>query len=79
MKKQQVLRLLREARVSATLLHAGFDDIGGSTLVRLSPDGKLRRCEPVNETEYIKERTALYRQSWIIGPLDSAIALIERK
>lgn len=80
MKMQALLRRLREARKAATMEHAGFDDLGGSTLVRFCPNpiaASLPRTDPENETEYIKQRTALYRQSWIIGPIDEAIALVE--
>lgn len=79
MKKQQVLKDLRMARAAATMENAGFHDMGGSMLARFSNDGVTMRTMPVEETEYIRERTKLYRESWIIGMIDAAIAEIERE
>lgn len=28
-------------------------------------------------TDFIKERTRIYRQSWIIGPLEEALSLVK--
>lgn len=72
-----LLKDLKEARRAATMERASFDTMGGSLLQRTSKSGDIQ-SEPQPETEYIVERTALYRDTWIVSPLDSAIALVER-
>lgn len=57
-----VLRLLREARESATMKNASFGGFGK---------------EGEKKTKEIKEETRLYRQSWIISPLDRVINQLE--
>lgn len=49
--------ILQDALRSARMEDANFDDVGGVK----------------KETEYIKEKTRLYRQSWIISPIERVL------
>ncbi len=64
MRTKEVLARLREARKAATFDSACF-----------SLSGWMSNNQ---DTALICEITRLYRESWIIGPLDEAIAEIER-
>jgi hypothetical protein len=69
MRKREVLELLNRALVDAHMERAAFS--------QLHPKGPF----PTSEAEvdkFIKDRTRLYRESWIIGPLKQAIKLIEQ-
>jgi len=66
---KHILKLLKDARVAATLKDASFD----------WPDSTMKaECRNGNfkgrPNEFIKERVRLHHDSWIIGPLDRAIA-----
>ena len=52
MKKQKILKMLREIRECATMESADF-------------------------SKSIKEQTELWRESWIISPLDEVIKMLE--
>lgn len=67
MKKQQVLAQLREALAGAEMERANFDAFMDTVTL-----------EQGQVTGFIRERTRLYRDSWIIAPLKRAIAEIER-
>lgn len=69
---KHILKLLKEARESATLKGASFD----------WPDSKMTAtCRSGNfkgrPDEFIKERVRIHHQTWIIGRLDRAIAWAE--
>ena len=68
---------IQDALQAARFATASFTDMGGSALVRFNPEGTKARTEPQEETDYIRERTALYRDTWIIGPLEAALAEID--
>jgi hypothetical protein len=62
--RQKVVTLLEEALGSARMERAGFVKPGGY----------------ITDDEYTKEvvaTTRLYRESWIIGPLEEALKLIK--
>lgn len=69
MRKREVLEILNRVLIDAQMERAAFGQLN------------TREPLPTNEAEvdkFIKERTRLYRQSWIISPLKRAITLIER-
>lgn len=61
-RRERVLSKLREALRAAQMNDANFDGISNSS----------------RETQFIRERTRLYRESWIIEPLQQAIAELEK-
>lgn len=67
---QDILRALERARQAATMVDASFgfpkDVVKGSAHFEKDFEG--------HPDDYIKEKTRLYRETWIIGPLDRAIA-----
>ena len=69
MRKREVLELLNRALTDAQMERASFSQI--------HPKGPFPTCE-AEVDKFIKDRTRLYRESWIIGPLRQAIKLIER-
>lgn len=70
MKRRQVLADLHAALRAARMERASFSNI-------CNPNDDCGVTEK-NVTEFIKERTRRYRESWIIGPLELAIAELER-
>ena len=77
-KKQARLLLaeLKEARRAATLERASFEFTGETVRTNGSFAGDEDGAE--TPTNYIKRKTRLYRQSWIIEPLDRVIEELER-
>lgn len=69
MRKREVLELLNRALIDAQMERANFNS--------LIPLENLPKTEG-EVTEFIKGRTRLYRESWIVSPLKQAIKLIER-
>lgn len=69
MRKREVLELLNRALIDARMERAGFNSI--------AHEGPLPTTE-AEVTEFIKERTRIYRESWIISPIQRAINLIEQ-
>lgn len=67
MKVAHILRLLHEAREAAEMNRAGF------RLPRSGPG-----VSDDKDTREIIEATRLYRRSWIITPLDTAIDELEK-
>ncbi len=70
----RILNELKKARAAATLEEAkfGWPD---STMTAQCRDGDFSG----NPDEFIKERVRLYHSTWIIGPLDRAIAWAEKE
>lgn len=66
MKTARILKLLMEARRTATMEDCGFSNI---VIVGKEP------FHPKDTT--IQELTRLWRETWIIGPLDEAIQLLK--
>lgn len=60
---KHVWKALVEARKSATMENANFNNI-------LDPG---LRIEGMTADEFIKERTRIYRETWVISRLDEAI------
>lgn len=67
------LAVLKEVRESATMERAGF----GMPEDRVTWSGGFNGEGSAHPTEYIREQTRLYRESWIIAPLDKLIAKLE--
>ncbi len=67
--KREVLELLNRALIGAQMDRASFS--------QLHTKGPFPQTE-ADVTAFIKERTQIYRQSWIISPLKQAISLIEQ-
>jgi hypothetical protein len=68
MRKREVLEILNRALVDARMERASFS--------RLHDKEPFPTTE-AEVTEFIKERTRIYRDSWIISPLEQAIRLIK--
>lgn len=69
MRKREVLELLNRALTSARMDRADFNSI--------IPLENLPKTE-IEVTKFIKDRTRLYRESWIVNPIKRAINLIEQ-
>ncbi len=67
--RQSVLQLAKNARAAATL------EQFGATLAQF-PDGSGTHDEV---TAFVREQTQLYRETWILGPLDEAIERLEAR
>lgn len=66
-KQEAILRLLSEAIESAKLTNADFGSLGRANQL------------PTQErqvTKFIRERTRLYRESWIVSPLATIVEMI---
>lgn len=70
---KKILNDLRAARDAATMANASF----GFPHDTVTASHHLQDTVTQHPDEYIKEATRLYRQSWIIGPLDNAIRWAE--
>lgn len=66
MKTARILKLLMEARETATMQNCGHKDIQIMPKEPFYPEGTT-----------IQEVTRLWRQTWIIEPLDEAIQLLK--
>lgn len=69
MRKREVLQILNRVLTDAQMERASFSQI------------HQRGPFPTNEAEvdkFIKDRTQIYRDSWIISPLKRVIHLIEK-
>ena len=75
-KARELLAEAKEARRAATMqtMSVGWP---GETV---SKSGTFANDEDGTTTpdEYIRDKTRLYRESWIIGPLDRIIAELEK-
>lgn len=68
-KMERMLRDLRDLRQSATFESAGFDPMHDRETV--IPAGGV--------TDFIREKTDLYRRTWIIARADELIDTIEKE
>lgn len=75
-KARELLAEAKEARRAATMEKMGIGWPGETVTITGSVMGRDDRT--TTPDEYIKEKTRLYRQSWIIGPLDRIIEELER-
>jgi hypothetical protein len=72
MKTRHILETLREVRNIAEMKHASFR----------KPSAEIGSRDYWNNDAYTKEiaeATRLWRQSWIIGPLDEIIEMLEKE
>ena len=69
MRKREVLGLLNQVLVDAQMERASFSQI--------ATKGPFPTTE-AEVTAFIKERTRIYRESWIISPIKRVIELVER-
>lgn len=75
----RIIEDVEDALKSAKMTNASFNSINGSTLTRHCAIGEKRaECEPTEETKYIVERTRIYRETWIVAPLEFALAELKR-
>lgn len=68
MRKRDILKNLEEALEATRMEKAGFGDICSNKTVTL---------EESEVTDFIRERTLLYRRTWIIYRLERAIEIIK--
>ena len=76
MKKKLILGLLRDARTAATMERMEVSNI----CARQTEPVLFENGDAVTEgvvSDFIRERTRIYRESWIISTIDEAIALIK--
>ena len=64
---RRVAELLLDARRSATMKTANFD------LIHAIPGEEPLPTREGEVTKFIQNRTRIYRESWIISPLDEAL------
>jgi hypothetical protein len=72
---RKVLEALKEARQAATMEAASFGFPNDTVTASMHMEG----TKTMHPDEFIKGETRLYRQSWIISPLDRVIAWAEGK
>ncbi len=71
-KALDILDIIKEVRRISKMEHASFHD----------PDAKEMSKEWWNTEPYtkgVREATRLWRDSWIIGPLDEVIEILEKE
>ncbi len=76
MKKFRALKLLKAARGYAAMEHMSVSNICVNP--RSAPtfeDG--RRVTEANVSDFIRERTRIYRESWLISAIDEVTKLVE--
>ncbi len=69
--KQELAELRKwigNAKEAATLKNAAFDDMFPKAII----------IEPTKVTAFIQDRTRLYRDSWIIGPCEIALEVLDK-
>jgi hypothetical protein len=64
---------LEDVLRTATMETASFGHFGGSDLTQTSRQGGTVLKGPVEETDYIREQTKLWRETWLVRPLQDAI------
>lgn len=73
---QKIIRSIREVRHTATMKTASFGD---THYVPCDANGTPHPGAPaVTLDKLIKDRTAAYRNSWLIAPLDSVLEWSDR-
>lgn len=70
------LTILRDVRKHLQMETCGFDNICDPNGPPRLKDGRVVTERTV--TQFIRERTKLWRESWVLGPLDEVIAKLER-
>lgn len=76
MKLRQLRKIIADAREIATMERAGFRELGHGSALTFEDGSTVTES---NVTEFIRERTRLWRSTWILGPLDEALALIDEE
>ena len=71
------IRELKELRRIATMENASFGMPGDHVIHHAWGPDAVPGGEKKDTTEFIADRTRLWRQSWLIGPLDDLIAWAE--
>lgn len=69
---QNILKALEDARTAATLENASFDGVHNETVSVQSGPGNTRQA--MRATTYIRDKVRLRHDTWIIGPIDKALA-----
>ena len=72
MQLKKVITLLEDARNAATMRDAGFG-FPNEHVVKCGATG-IAHSSPEHIMKFIVDRTALYRETWIIPQLDDALA-----
>lgn len=77
MTKVKPLGIYAQRALLATLRQVVTDaKMGNASFSQLTSKGPFPTTE-AEVTEFIKQRTRLYRESWIIGPLEELISELE--
>lgn len=73
------VRELREAKKAAELGNASFGWPGSYVqIVHKQEDGSFKPSgEPVQVDDYVKKLVELHHSSWIVGPIDRVISLLQ--
>ena len=77
MSRPSVLSELREVRRMLTMETMSVGEIFDVNGPPKFADG--RAVTEKNVSDFIRERTRLWRESWVLGPLDDVIARLERR
>ena len=76
-KKQ--LKTLRQVRSVLTMESAGFGKAIDEHVLLCDGEGNpIRGATPIKAAEYVRDRTRLWRDTWVLGPLDAIIADLEK-
>lgn len=75
----RLVEQLEEAKKAATLQNASFgfpkDQIEVKS-VHFGDDDRGREGDLLHPTEYVRKITRIHHETWIVGPLDAAIATL---
>lgn len=71
---RKILEALKAARAAATMEEASFGFPDDKVVASMH----MRDTKTLHPDDFIKGQTRLYRQSWIIAPLDQVIEWAEK-
>ncbi len=72
---QELLKCIQEAKETATMENADFDSFG--SIGADDDDAPQKPGEDI--TVFIRRRTRIWRESWLVGPLATAEAILKER
>lgn len=75
MKVKRIISLIKEADKHASLEYAAFGRLGTRDAVLKFEDGRL--VTESNVTDFIRERVRAHHNSWVRGPIQTALKLLQ--
>lgn len=78
-KAKKLIELLEKSRVAAKMHNANFSGVHANTVTVNYNDHGFAFGDKVDVTDLIAKETRLYRETWIIDPIDKAIKILEEE